>query len=148
MPARRVVANLNLDMIGREEEIPDPSDPRYQGFARTTASQNTNVVHLLGYSLLTRSRGSRPERERHHRPDDQGRLRPRLAEPAAPIRQLAVPQHGIPAVFLTTGLHPDYHSPTTIPTALILPSSNASRELACRAAWMTADGDAPRLKSK
>ena len=51
VPARPVVANLNLDMIGREEEIPDPSDPRYQGFARTTASQNTNVVHLLGYSL-------------------------------------------------------------------------------------------------
>jgi Zn-dependent M28 family amino/carboxypeptidase len=50
VPARRIVANVNLDMIGRDEDIPDPDDPRYRGFAKTRASQNTNVVHLLGYS--------------------------------------------------------------------------------------------------
>ena len=38
-PARRVVANINLDMVGRDEEIPDPDDPRYRGFAKTRASR-------------------------------------------------------------------------------------------------------------
>jgi hypothetical protein len=62
VPSRRIVANLNLDMVGREEDIPDPDDPRFQGFARTSAAQN----HQRG-------------------------LRPRLAGAAAPVRSLGVP---------------------------------------------------------
>ena len=35
VPARPIVANINLDMVGRDEEIPDPDDPRFSGFAKT-----------------------------------------------------------------------------------------------------------------
>ena len=50
VPARRIAANVNLDMVGRDEDIADPDDPRFQGFGKSVASQNTNVLHLLGYT--------------------------------------------------------------------------------------------------
>ena len=59
MPARRIIANINLDMIGRREEIPDPDDSRFRGFPKTTTSQSGNIVHLLGYSVLAGSRARR-----------------------------------------------------------------------------------------
>ena len=148
VPARRVVANLNLDMIGREEEIPDPGDPRFQGFARTAASQNTNVVHLLGYSyspdlaaIVERANDTirLSIREDYDR-DSQGLLHRSDNWPFL--------EHGIPAVFFTTGLHPDYHTPDDDTERIDFAKLERIAELACRAAWMTADGDAPRLKSK
>jgi Zn-dependent M28 family amino/carboxypeptidase len=148
VPARRVVANLNLDMIGREEEIPDPSDPRYQGFARTAANQNTNVVHLLGYSytpdLAAIVQGANETiqltiKEDYDR-DSQGLLHRSDNWPFL--------EHGIPAVFLTTGLHPDYHTPDDDTERIDFGKLERIAQLACRAAWMAADGDAPRLKSR
>jgi hypothetical protein len=50
LPSGPVVAKINLDMVGRAEHIPDPADPRFAGFARTTAAASADVVHLLGYS--------------------------------------------------------------------------------------------------
>jgi Zn-dependent M28 family amino/carboxypeptidase len=148
VPARRVVANLNLDMIGREEEIPDPNDPRFQGFAKTAASQNTNVVHLLGYSyspdlaaIVERANDTirLSIREDYDR-DSQGLLYRSDNWPFL--------EHGIPAVFFTTGLHPDYHTPDDDTERIDFAKLERIAELACRAAWMTAEGDAPRLKSR
>jgi Zn-dependent M28 family amino/carboxypeptidase len=148
VPARRVVANLNLDMIGREEEIPDPNDPRFQGFAKTAASQNTNVVHLLGYSyspdlaaIVERANDTirLTLREDYDR-DSQGLLHRSDNWPFM--------EHGIPAVFFTTGLHPDYHTPDDDTDRIDFAKLERIAELACRAAWMTAEGDAPRLKSR
>jgi hypothetical protein len=148
LPARRVVANLNLDMIGREEEIPDPSDPRFQGFAKTTASQNTNVVHLLGYSyspdlaaIVERANDTiRLSIKEDYDRDSQGLLHRSDNWPFL--------EHGIPAVFFTTGLHPDYHTPDDDTERIDFPKLERIAELACRAAWMAAEGDAPRLKSR
>jgi hypothetical protein len=148
VPARRIVADINLDMIGREEEIPDPNNPRYRGFEKTSAAQNTNVVHLLGYSyspdLATLAeRANEPVhltmKEDYDR-DAQGLVRrsdnwPFLA-------------HGIPAVFLTTGLHPDYHTPDDDTDRIDFPKLERITELAARLAWMAAEGDAPRFKAR
>ena len=49
-PSRRVVANLNLDMVGRHEEVPDPNDWRFQGLPKIEASATGNTLHVLGYS--------------------------------------------------------------------------------------------------
>ena len=148
VPARRVVANLNLDMIGRDEDVPDPNDPRFQGFAKTAASDNANVVHLLGYSyspdlaaIVERANESirLRIREEYDR-DAQGLLYRSDNWPFL--------EHGIPALFFTTGLHPDYHTPDDDTERLDFAKLERIAELACRAAWLTAEGDAPRLKSR
>jgi hypothetical protein len=148
LPRRRVLANINLDMIGREEEIPDPNDPRYQGFARTTAAQNTNVVHLLGYTLspdlaaivMAANETTRLTLKEDYDHESQGLLHRSDNWPFL--------EHGIPAVFLTTGLHPDYHTPSDDTERIDFAKLERIAELAGRAAWMTANGDAPRLKTK
>ena len=53
--------------------------------------------------------------------------------------------HGVPAVFLTTGLHPDYHTPDDDTDRLDFGKLERIAELTARAAWMAADGDAPKM---
>jgi Zn-dependent M28 family amino/carboxypeptidase len=148
VPARHIAANLNLDMIGRNEEIPDPDDPRYHGFPKMAASQNTNVVHLLGYSyspdlakIVNQANDTiRLTIKEDYDRDSQGLLHRSDNWPFL--------EHGVPAVFLTTGLHPDYHTPADDTDRLDFPKLERITELAGRAAWIAADGDAPRLKGK
>ncbi len=148
VPARRIIANINLDMVGRREDIPDPDDPRFRGFPRTTASQSSNVVHLLGYSyspdlarIVDQANDSiRLTIKEDYDRDSQGLVRRSDNWPFL--------QRGVPAVFLTTGLHPDYHTPDDDTDRLDFAKLERITELACRAAWMTADGEAPRFKGK
>jgi hypothetical protein len=147
-PARRIVANINLDMVGRDEDIPDPDDPRYHGFARTRASDNTNVVHLLGYSYapdIARAADVANEPihlvvKQDYDRDSQGLVRRSDQWPFL--------QHGIPAVFLTTGLHPDYHTPNDDTARIDFAKLERITELAARLVWLTADGDAPRFRAQ
>jgi hypothetical protein len=148
VPARRIIANINLDMVGRREDIPDPDDPRFRGFNRTTASQSGNVVHLLGYTyspdlarIVDRANATiRLTIKEDYDRDAQGLLQRSDNWPFL--------QRGVPAVFLTTGLHPDYHTPDDDTERIDFAKLERITELASRAAWITADGEAPRFKAK
>ena len=147
-PARKIVADVNLDMVGREEDIPDPTNPRFRGFGKTTAAQNTNVVHLLGYSYSPEfARMAERANETIHLTikEDYDRDAQNLVRRSDNWPFLA---HGIPAVFLTTGLHPDYHTPEDDTDRIDFPTLERIRELAARLAWMAADGEAPRFKAR
>ena len=48
--------------------------------------------------------------------------------------------HGIPALFLTTGLHPDYHTPDDDTARIDFVKLTRITRLAARAAWIVADG--------
>ncbi len=148
VPSRRIVANVNLDMVGRNEDIPDPDDPRYRGFPKTRASENANVVHLLGYSYapdLARAADAANEMihliiKQDYDRDSQGLVRRSDNWPFI--------QHGIPAVFLTTGLHPDYHTPDDDTERIDFAKLERITELASRLVWLAADGSAPRFNAQ
>ena len=128
-----MIANLNLDMIGREEEIPDPSDGRYRGFARTTAADRTQTsctCSATAYHPTSRAivqSANEPIgltiKEDYDR-ESQNLLRRSDNWPFS--------EHGIPAVFLTTGLHPDYHTPTDDTDRIDFPKLERIAQLACR----------------
>jgi hypothetical protein len=144
-PARAIVADINLDMIGREEDIPDPANPRFRGFEKTDASENRNVVHLLGYSFapdLARAAERANEAVRLTIKEDYDRDAQSLVRRSDNWPFL---ERGIPALFLTTGLHPDYHTPADDTDRIDFPKLERITELAARLAWMVADGDAPRF---
>jgi Zn-dependent M28 family amino/carboxypeptidase len=148
VPARKIVADINLDMIGREEEIPDPDNFRFRGFDRTTAAQNTNVVHLLGYSYspdLARMAERANDAVRLTIREDYDRNAQGLVRRSDNWPFL---EHGIPAIFLTTGLHPDYHTPDDDTDRIDFPKLERITELAARLAWMAANGEAPRFKAR
>ena len=148
VPARRIAANLNLDMVGRDEDIADPADPRFLGFGKSAASQNTNVVHLLGYTYSPDlARLARLANETIHLTikqtydlDSQNLVRRSDNWPFL--------RRGVPAVFLTTGLHPDYHTPDDDTARIDFAKLERITELASRIAWMAADGEALRFKGQ
>ena len=147
-PARTIVADINLDMVGREEEIPDPDNPRYRGFAKTSAAENRNVVHLLGYSYSADfARMAQEANEAIHLTikEDYDRDAQNLVRRSDNWPFLV---QRIPAVFLTTGLHPDYHTPEDDTGRIDFPKLQRITELAARLAWMAADGDAPHFTAR
>lgn len=147
-PARRIVANINLDMVGRDEDIPDPDDLRYRGFAKTRASENTNVLHLLGYSYapdLAQEAEIANTTIHLTIKQDYDRDSQNLVRRSDNWPFLA---HGIPAVFLTTGLHPDYHTPSDDTARINFAKLERITELASRLVWLAANGDAARFQAQ
>lgn len=147
-PRRRVVANLNLDMVGRHEEVPDPHDWRFQGLPKIDASSSGNTLHLLGYSYT-------PELAAMVRDANDAVGLTLLEDYDAGAQQLlqrsdqwAFLSRGIPALFLTTGLHPDYHTPADDTDRIDFGKLARISRLAARAAWIIADGPEPGLKQR
>jgi hypothetical protein len=50
-PLSSIVAVLNMDMIGRNEEIPAGGGQRFNGFDVQAADSNENAVNVMGFSL-------------------------------------------------------------------------------------------------
>jgi len=145
-PARRVVANLNLDMVGRHEEVPDSGDWRFRGLPKIDPAATGNTLHVLGYSytpeLAAMLRDANDAVGLTLQEDyDHGALG--LLQRSDQWPFLA---HGIPALFLTTGLHPDYHTPADDPDRIDFGKLTRVARLAARAAWIVADGPEPRMK--
>jgi hypothetical protein len=145
-PARRIVANLNLDMVGRHEEVPDPNDWRFYGFPKVDAASSANTLHVLGYSY---SRDLAAELRAANEAvgltllEDYDRVPQSLLQRSDNWPFL---EHGIPALFLTTGLHPQYHTPEDDTARIDFGKLTRVAKLAARAAWIVADGPEPRLK--
>jgi Peptidase family M28 len=142
-PPGHPVANLNLDMVGRHEEVPDPSNPRFTGLPKTRAKDSANVLHLLGYS---------------HSPDLTEAVREANARVRLDVRtsydggshnllrrsdQWSFLERGIPALFLTTGLHPDYHTPEDDVDKIDFDKLVRVARLTFEAAWRIADAPTP-----
>jgi hypothetical protein len=147
-PRRKVIANLNLDMVGRDEDIPDPSDWRFNGLPKTDAASNRNTLHLLGYSYTPDLAGAVLEANEAVGltiREDYDRGAQNLLERSDQWPFLA---HGIPAVFLTTGLHPDYHTPQDDTDRIDFAKLERVARLAARAAWIVAEGPAPQIRRR
>lgn len=110
-PLPSTVAVLNMDMIGRNEEVPADGGGRFRGLEPQSAQSNANAINVLGYSrapelvatieaanetygLTLRLRYDNNESNLLRRSDHWPFL-----------------QNDVPAVWFHTGLHPDYHTP-------------------------------------
>ena len=117
-PLEQTVAVLNMDMIGRNEEIPEAGGPRFRGLEPQTAEANQNTVNLLGYGrapelreAVERANGLTGLRLQFRYDDNTSNLLRRSDQ--WPFLYL-----GVPAIFVHTGLHPDYHTERDRPESL------------------------------
>ena len=116
-PLDDAVAVLNLDMIGRNEEVPARRGRRFRGLPVQSAAANRNAVNVLGYSF------SRDLRDAAEAAGPAG-LTVRFRYDDSPSNLLRRSDHwpfltrGVPALFIHTGLHPDYHTPGDRPDKL------------------------------
>ena len=116
-PLASTVAVLNLDMIGRDEEVPARGGARFRGLPVQSAGSNRNAVNVLGYSF------SRDLWNAAAATDREG-LTVRFRYDDSRSNLLRRSDHwpflasGVPALFIHTGLHPDYHTPGDRPDKL------------------------------
>jgi Zn-dependent M28 family amino/carboxypeptidase len=109
-PLSKTVAVLNMDMIGRNEEVPEGGGGRFRGLEIQTAESNANALNLLGFS---RSANLTAEIERANQSIGL-ELKKRYDNNSSNLVRRSdhwpFLQKGVPAIGFHTGLHPDYHT--------------------------------------
>ena len=149
VPRDRIVAVLNMDMVGRDEEVPEGGGPRFRGLPVQSAESNHNAVNLLGHS---RCASLAQTIERANAPfgltikkvlDNNSSQLLRRSD------QWPFLQNGVPAVFFHTGLHPDYHTTGDRPEKVNYPKMERIVRLVHQASWdLAQQTDRPRLDAK
>lgn len=109
LPLDRVVAMLQMDMIGRNEEH---AADRSLMLERETAAQNGNSLNIIGSILSPDLQRTMETANREIGLDLRFRYDDTPENLLRRSDQWAFLQKGIPALFLHTGDHPDYHRPS------------------------------------
>jgi len=139
-PLDSTVANLNLDMIGRHQEVPEDGGNRFRGLEPQSAASNANATNLLGYSRTPELAAAVVAANRY---DLELRLRYDNNESNLLRRSDHWPflQNGVPAVWFHTGLHPDYHRSGDTPDRIEYEKMTRIVRLVHRASWDLANAD-------
>jgi hypothetical protein len=140
-PLDKTVAALNMDMIGRSEEVPEGGGARFRGLKVQTAASNANSVHVMGSSfsadLAKLISGANRELDLTLRMDYDNNASNLLRR----SDQWPFLQRGIPAVFFHTGLHPDYHTSSDRPEKIDYAKVERIARLVYQASWDLAQND-------
>jgi hypothetical protein len=109
-PLDRIVAVLNMDMLGRNEEVPPEGGGRFRGLQPQTAESNGNAINVIGTS---RSADMKAAADAANRPFGL-QLKYRYDNNASQLMRRSdhwpFLNRGVPGVWFHTGLHPDYHT--------------------------------------
>jgi Zn-dependent M28 family amino/carboxypeptidase len=134
-PLQQTVAVLNMDMIGRNEEVPEAGAGRFRGLDAQTAESNSNAVNIIG---TTRSASLKEVVERANQGIDLT-LRLRYDNNASQLMRRSdhwpFLNRGVPAVWVHTGLHPDYHTPNDDADRINYPKMEKIVRMVYQAAW-------------
>ncbi|MEO6214285.1 MAG: M28 family peptidase [Vicinamibacterales bacterium] len=146
IPLAKTAAVLNMDMIGRNEEVLDGGGARFRGLDLQTAESNNNAVNIIG---TTRSASLRESIEKSNRGID---LTLRLRYDNNISQLMRRSDHwpflntGVPAVWVHTGLHPDYHTANDDADRINYPKMEKIGRLVYQASWDLANAAGrPRL---
>jgi Zn-dependent M28 family amino/carboxypeptidase len=109
-PLNTIAAVLNMDMIGRNEEIPIGGGARFAGLEAQTAESNSNAMNLMAFSRVPdittmvekANNGIGLELKKRYDNNSSNLLRRSDQWPFL--------QRGVAAMGFITGLHPDYHT--------------------------------------
>jgi Zn-dependent M28 family amino/carboxypeptidase len=141
-PLARTVAVLNMDMIGRNEEVQVGGGPRFNGLEVQTAESNRNALNILGYSrhpelsaTVERANRSTIGLELKMRYDNNSSNLLRRSD------QWPFLQNGVPALWFHTGLHPDYHTQYDRPEKINYEKMEKVARLVHQASWVLANQD-------
>jgi hypothetical protein len=138
-PMAKTVALLNMDMIGRSEEVPINGGGRFRGLAVQSAASNANNVNILGWSF---SPDLARVVEQANAPYDLGLLKRYDNNASNLLRrsdQWPFLQRGVPSLWFHTGLHPDYHTQYDRPERIDYPKMERIARLVHNSSWRLAN---------
>jgi hypothetical protein len=149
VPLDRIVAVLNMDMIGRNEEVPEGGGPRFTGLPAQTAESNANAVNLLGYSRTAALAQVIEKADERIGLTLKKVLDNNKSQLVRRSDQWPFLQRGVPSLFFHTGLHPDYHTPRDTPEKINYPKMERIVRLVHQASWdLSEQSERPRLDAK
>jgi Peptidase family M28/PA domain len=148
-PLEKTVASLNMDMIGRNEEVPEGGGPRFTGLKPQTSASNANSVNIMGYSFnpelidMVKTANRETDLTLKMEYDNNRSNLVRRSD------QWPFLQHHVPSVFFHTGLHPDYHTTGDRPERIEYPKMERIVKLVYQASWDVANtAKRPKMPAK
>ncbi len=140
-PMEKIAGVLNMDMIGRNEEVQVGGGARFRGLEVQTAESNNNAINILGYSRT-------PDLWALVEKANAGiglELKPRYDNNVSNLLRRSdhwpFLQRGVPALWFHTGLHPDYHTPSDRPEKVNYAKMEKIARLVYQASWDLAQQD-------
>lgn len=109
VPLERTAAMINIDMIGRNEEVPENGGARFRGLPVQTSESNRNTVTLLGWSRSATLTSVVERANVRYRLTLKKNYDNNASQLLRRSDSWPFLQHGVPAIWFHTGLHPDYH---------------------------------------
>ena len=109
VPLDRTVAMINMDMIGRNEEVPENGGARFRGLPVQTGESNKNSTTLLGWSRSASLTAAVERANARYKLTLKKNYDNNASQLLRRSDSWAFLQHGVPAVWFHNGLHPDYH---------------------------------------
>ena len=142
-PLAQTVAVLNMDMIGRNEEVPVGGGNRFRGLEVQTAESNANAVNIMGYSRHPALYGAVQRANVGIGLELKARYDNNVSQLLRRSDQWPFLQKGVPAMFFHTGLHPDYHTQFDDPEKINYVKLEKIARLVFQTSWDLAQGGRP-----
>ena len=109
-PLANIAGVLNMDMIGRNEEVEVGGGNRFNGLEVQTAESNANAVNMMGFARAPELAAVVDGANAGIGLDIKKRYDNNTSNLVRRSDQWPFLQRGVPALGFMTGLHPDYHT--------------------------------------
>jgi hypothetical protein len=140
-PLTTIAAVLNMDMIGRNEEIPIGGGPRFAGFEVQSAESNGNAVNLMAFSKVPDITAAVEKANSGIALDLKKRYDNNSSNLVRRSDQWPFLQRGVAAMGFMTGLHPDYHTQYDRPEKINYVKMEKIARLVHQASWDLANAE-------
>jgi Zn-dependent M28 family amino/carboxypeptidase len=141
-PLATIAAVLNMDMIGRNEEIPVGGGARFNGLEVQTAESNVNALNLMAFSRVPDITAAVENANRGIGLELKKRYDNNSSQLVRRSDQWPFLQRGVPAMGFITGLHPDYHTQYDRPEKINYVKMEKIARLVHQVSWDIANQDA------
>jgi len=142
VPLASIAAVLNMDMIGRNEEIPVGGGARFGGLEVQTAESNANALNLMAFSKVPDITAAVEKANGAIGLDLKKRYDNNSSNLLRRSDQWPFLQRGVPAMGFITGLHPDYHTQYDRPEKINYVKMEKIARLVHQVSWDIATADA------
>ncbi|HEX4915176.1 MAG TPA: M28 family peptidase [Vicinamibacterales bacterium] len=141
-PLTNIAGVLNMDMIGRNEEVQVGGGNRFNGLEVQTAESNANAVNMMGFSRATELAEVVDAANAGIGLDIKKRYDNNSSNLVRRSDQWPFLQRGVPALGFMTGLHPDYHTTYDRPEKINYAKMEKIARLIYQASWTLANSAA------
>jgi peptidase M28-like protein/PA domain-containing protein len=140
-PLDTIATVLNMDMIGRNEEIPIGGGARFNGLEVQTAESNSNALNLMAFTKVPDVTAVVEKANAGIGLDLKKRYDNNSSNLLRRSDQWPFLQRGVAAMGFITGLHPDYHTQYDRPEKINYVKMEKIARLVHQVSWDIANAD-------